>query len=107
VIGDWETGVILSMNSCTGPDPVWGKIVVAGIRFDYTGVPGDIILADHPEWPRAVWDCYQEIDPYCLLCNGGVGKWPIGGDGSCICYWAGSVVEEESSWGAIKALYRP
>ncbi len=65
----------------------------------YLGVPGTVNIIDHPDYPRWVVDCNDEVDFYCLLNNGGV-LMDAPETGECI-----SPVEE-STWGGIKALYR-
>jgi hypothetical protein len=95
--GDWETGVVLEAPECVGPGPV----PVAVLQCLYLGTPGDILIRDHPAYPRHVWDCHEPpgMIEYCVLWHGGVGKDPLIGD--C----EGSPVSDVS-WGAIKEFYR-
>jgi hypothetical protein len=65
-------------------------------------VPGDILILDHPDFPRWVVDCNDQVDSYCVFINGGVCKDPVDGEEGC----DGVVPVEASSWGGIKALYR-
>ncbi len=93
-IGAYETGITLASTECMTVAP----LAVAVGHYFYLNVPGDIQILDHPEFPRWVVDCNDQVDYYCVLINGGVHQDPIEGD-------CGSPVEN-SSWGGIKALYR-
>jgi hypothetical protein len=96
--GDWETGVILQAPDCVGPGP----IPVGVFQCLYVGSgPGDILIRDHPIYPRHIWDCEepQGVIEYCVLWHGGINKDPLVGD-------CGGNPVEDASWGAIKGLYR-
>ncbi len=96
-IGNWEEGITLSSTECIdlGQHPY----PIAVVHLFYLGAPGDIIIGDHPDYPRWVVDCDDQVHIYCVLWHGGVGK--FADDGDC----EGQPVEERS-WSAIKALYR-
>jgi hypothetical protein len=111
VLGDWETGVSLSATECVMPDGSVpgnnGIVPVAKVTMIYSGTPGDIIIGNHPHWPRSAVDCtLTEEGTYRLLSNGGIGQLPSmpGDPGADVC--GGSVAVEHHSWGAIKALFR-
>jgi hypothetical protein len=100
-IGDFEEGVTIGSSLCVGDGPV----AFAAAHIIYTGTPGDVMILDHPQWPRWVVDCTEPIplvDYYCLLSNGGIGKDPIPTGETCGC----PTPVEDESWGSIKALYR-
>jgi hypothetical protein len=96
-IGLWEEGITLSSTECITPD--MHPYPIAAMQMFYLGVPGDIIIGDHPDYPRWVVDCDDNVHIYCVLMNGGIGKDAVFGD--C----EGQPVEA-SSWSAIKSLYR-
>ena len=98
-IGDWGTGITLSSTECMMGEYV---CIASGALF-YLGGPGTVSIIDHPDYPRWVVDCNDEVDFYCLANNGGVlmDAPPTGED----CGEPVSPVEE-STWGGIKALYR-
>ena len=98
-IGDYATGITLSSTECMTGEFV---CLASGAMF-YLGVPGTVSILDHPDYPRWVVDCNDEVDFYCLANNGGV------------LMDAPETLEEcgeptspvaESTWGGIKALYR-
>ena len=96
-IGEWDVGTTVTSSEC-----VMGPIVVVGEGTAFfMGNPGEIKIVDHPDYPRWVVDCNDEIDPYCLESNAGVlmDPAPTGEDCSV------SPVED-ATWGGIKALYR-
>ncbi len=96
-IGNWEEGITLSSTECM---ELWDQPVsIAVAHLFYLGTPGDIIIGDHPDYPRWVVDCDDTVHIYCVLLNGGVGKDALFGD--C----EGQPVEA-ASWSAIKSLYR-
>ena len=102
-VGDFEEGIILSTSgdTCLIDNP----FAFAVAHIVYSGTPGDVMILDHPVWPRWVVDCHEptpEVDYYCLLSHGGIGKDPVPTGEACGCP---SPVQDES-WGAIKALYR-
>lgn len=96
--GDWETGVTLVAPGCVGPGPVPVAVLQC---LCISSVPSDILLRDHPDYPRHVWDCEEPpgVIEYCVLWHGGINKDPLIGD--C----EGSPVQDVS-WSAIKELYR-
>ncbi len=97
-IGGFETGVTVVSSECVVAEPV----VVAVGHYFYLNLPGDIMIVDHPDFPRWVVDCNDQVDFYCLWQNGGVGMDPTPGDAECF----GDVPVEASTWGVIKSLYR-
>ncbi len=96
-IGLWEEGITLSSTECI--DPALHPYPIAVAHLFYLGTPGDITIQDHPDYPRWVVDCNDNVHIYCVLWNGGVGKDAEFGD--C----EGQPVEA-TSWSAIKSLYR-
>jgi len=100
-IGDWETGVTLAGSGC-----LEGPFLIFGVaRYIYTGVPGTIVWTDHPQFPRRVEDCSEpttQTDFFCVWTNCGVGQDAPAGEAGC----TPNTPVEQSSWGAIKALYR-
>jgi hypothetical protein len=106
-IGSWDTGITIASTECQyDPFLHFGKL-----DLFYLGTPGDIMILDHPDWPRWVVDCSDECpeDPdclnfYCVWMHGGVGKDPVEGDAGCAAPWV--VPVEDVSWGGIKALFR-
>jgi hypothetical protein len=111
-IGDWDTGITLASGECVPPDgsvPESNGIVIVGqISMFYSGVPGDIVIADHPWFPRFLGGCPEgDENSWRLLSNGGIGQAPSvpGDDGADECFGTSTAVEH-TSWGAIKAMYR-
>ncbi len=98
-IGDWTTGITLSSTDCMVGDFV---CIAEGSLF-YLGAPGEVRIVDHPDYPRWVVDCNDEVDLYCLGNNGGILVDAVETGEEC-----GEPVSpvEESTWGGIKALYR-
>ncbi|MBN2565388.1 MAG: DNRLRE domain-containing protein [Candidatus Eisenbacteria bacterium] len=99
-IGDWETGITMASTDCVG---MGGEPVnMAVLHLYYLGEPGDILILDHPEWPRWIVDCTQPyglVTYYCVLSHGGVGKDAPPGD-------CGATPVQARSWTGIKSLYR-
>lgn len=98
--GGWDEGVALTSPDChTGP-----FLYFARLDLLYLGVPGDVMILDHPEYPRWIMDCNEpaELDYYCVWMQGGVGKDPLVGDEGCFPV----VPVEDATWGSVKALYR-
>jgi hypothetical protein len=96
-IGDWEDGITISSTNCI---ELWDQpAAIAVAHVLYLGTPGDVIIGDHPDYPRWVVDCYGGVAIYCVLWHGGIGKDAPFGD--C----EGQPVES-TSWSAIKSLYR-
>ena len=100
-IGNWATGITVTSTEgeCLG---MGGEPVNIGVlHMLYLGVPGDVMLLDHPDYPRWVIDCTFPglVNYYCVLSHGGVGKDPLPGD-------CGVTPAQDTSWGAIKAMYR-
>jgi len=96
-IGTWDTGITLASTDCMTEPPVQ----IGKLDLFYLGTPGDVLIVDHPEYPRWVVDCQEPgvVDYYCVLSHGGVGKDPLEGD-------CGASPVQDSSWSNIKALYR-
>lgn len=111
-IGEWETGISLAGVECASPDgsapETNGVVLVGKISMLYSGVPGDVVVADHPLFPRWLVGCLQgDENRFRVFSHGGVGQPPsVPGDfGADECYASSSAVEH-SSWGAIKAMFR-
>jgi hypothetical protein len=100
-VGEWDTGILLSTDQCVTDMPV----AVARLTFIYMGSPGDVLIHDHPEFPRWVIDCSEppEVDHYCVYSHGGVGKEPEPGD--CPETFA-EPLDQPVSWGMLKGLFR-
>jgi hypothetical protein len=100
VAGSWDTGVVMASSEChTEPFLYVGKLSLV-----YNGTPGDIMILDHPEYPRWVMDCPApgNVDFYCVWMHAGVGKNALEGDEECFPV----VPVEDVTWGSVKALYR-
>ena len=95
--GDWEEGITLWSTECM---EVWDHPVpLAVVHLLYTGTPGNIIIGDHPDYPRWVIGCDDSVHIYCVLWHGGIAQNSLPGD--C----EGQPVET-ASWTVIKSLYR-
>lgn len=97
--GNWETGITVESTECVGIGG--GPVNVGVLHLVYLGVPGDVMLLDHPDQPRWVEDCQSpgEVSYYCVLSHGGVGKDPIPGD-------CGATPVQSRTWGSMKAMFR-
>jgi hypothetical protein len=94
-IGTWETGITLASTQCIDEFPA----TIGVLSFVYEGIPGDVLILDHPETPRLMADCSYQTQVYnCVYANGGVGKPCIYGD-------CGVDPVRNVSWSSIKALY--
>ena len=100
-VGEWDTGIMLYTGQCVADMPV----PVARLSFIYTGSAGDILIQDHPEYPRWVVDCAEpgEVDYYCVQSHGGVGKDPEPGDCPVT---AVDPIDQPVSWGMLKRIFR-
>lgn len=99
-IGTIEEGITLASTECITTFPA----AVGRLDMFYLGTPGDIVILDHPDYPRWVVDCQDpgQVFVYCVYSNGGVGKDPdMGPMGDC-----GGNPVEDASWAGIKALFR-
>jgi len=100
-IGPWDEGIALASTECHTERFIY----VAKLTLIYTGTPGDVMILDHPDYPRWAVDCnepFAELDFYCVWMHGGVGKDALEGDEECFpVVPVGSV-----TLGAIKAMYR-
>lgn len=96
-VGSWDTGVTLTSTECITSFPA----PVARLSFRYLGSPGDVLIRDHPQSPRWVVDCSApgQQFTYCVWSHGGVDKEPLAGD-------CGGSSVQETTWSAIRALYR-
>lgn len=96
-VGTWDAGVTLTSTECITAFPA----PVAKLSFRYLGNPGDVLIRDHPQYPRWVVGCEdpEQVFTYCVLSHGGVGKGPVSGD-------CGGNSVQEMTWTAIRALYR-
>ncbi len=99
VWGAWDEGVALASSDCHTERFLY----VAKISLVYLSTPGDVMILDHPEYPRWVIDCEgAEADFYCVWMHGGVGKDALEGDEECFPV----VPVEDATWGSVKAIYR-
>jgi hypothetical protein len=99
-IGLVEEGITVASTECITTFPA----AIGRIDMFYLGVPGDVVILDHPEYPRWLVNCADpgEVFYYCVYSNGGVGKDPdMGPMGDC-----GGNPVEAASWTGIKSLYR-
>ena len=108
-IGNYLTGVTLASTDCMNVDSDAGReyidpVIFASISLFYLGGECDVMILDHPEYPRWILDCDDPagIDFYCIWTHGGVNKAALPGDAEC----DASTPVEAQTWGAIKALYR-
>jgi hypothetical protein len=98
-IGEWDEGISMASTECHEERFIY----LARLDMVYLGTPGDVMILEHPEYPRWALDCDPaEIDYYCVWMHGGVHKDPIEGDEECFPV----VPVEASTWGSVKALYR-
>jgi hypothetical protein len=99
-IGTWDTGIVMASNDCHTERFLY----VAKLGFVYLGTPGDVMILDHPEYPRWVMDCPVpgNVDFYCVWMHGGVQKDALEGDEECFPV----VPVEDATWGTIKSMYR-
>jgi hypothetical protein len=97
VVGQYETGITITSTDCITAD--MQPMPIAVLHCLYTGLPGDIEVTYHPDYPGWIVLCDDSLQVFCVLSHGGVGKAPLGGD-------CGGNPVEDVSWGAIKALYR-
>jgi hypothetical protein len=97
----WEPpeGAFVSSTECIEADEV---VIVGRILVFYLGGSCCLELLDYLEYPRWVLDCADPvgIDQYCVLAHGSIGGAECP-DGDCI-----PVPVEQSTWGAMKSLYR-
>lgn len=96
--GEWDTGVVVSFPCAGSP----GEFVTVGVlHMVYQGVPGDIMLLSHPDYPEMVIDCQDpgQVQTFCVMSHGGVNKTPLPGDCPVTPVF-------DRTWGGIKALYR-
>ena len=93
--------IFLWMTDCLMDDPC--PLVM--FESIWLGGSGCILVNDHNELPRHVYDCNWELDYYCVYSHGTVagGECPPG-DPDCDC--PGSTPVKHSSWGMVKALYQ-
>ena len=98
-LGPWDVGVTITSSSCVAGEVV----VVASGNAYYMGNPGQIVIIDHPDYPRWVVDCQDAIDYYCHASNVGVLMDPVPTGEDCP---PPTSPVEDATWGGIKALYR-
>ena len=96
-VGTWDTGITIASTECVTTFPAQ----IGRLSFVYQGVPGDITILNHPDFPNWVIDCQQpgQVVYSCEFWHGGVGKPGVIGE-------RGYVPVEDVTWGAIKSLYR-
>jgi hypothetical protein len=98
-IGPWDEGITMASTECHTERFLY----LARLDLIYLGEPGDVMILDHPQWPRWALDCDPaEVDYYCVWMHGGVGKDALEGDEECFPV----VPVEDATWGSVKALYR-
>jgi len=101
IIGDPWSGMVAG-----GPCAEAPVVYVAQLTFLYLGAPATIVLTEHPEYGRTVWDCSDPYNPgedeWCIIGHAGVWQEPPSGESGCY----PSTPVEPSSWGRLKALYR-
>ena len=93
--------IFLWMVDCLTDDPC----PLVAVHLFCLGGSGCILINDHNELPRWVYDCNLELDYYCVYSHGSVagGECPPG-DPGCDC--SGGTAVQSSTWGSMKALYR-
>jgi hypothetical protein len=106
ITGWWDDyyGVEITTAECID----WtGPVFLVRVSILYLGIPTDVLIRDHPEKPRWVVDCNDELHFYCISGHGAIGKPRVPGDPECefMCHEETSPVTA-ASWGAVKALYR-
>ena len=103
-IGSWDEGITLVSTECISLS--YGEVVYLGrLGLLYVMGSGDVLVVDHPEYPRWVVDCEEPeggLYSYCVWTHGGIAKDALDGDYNCEPYTA----VEQKSWGSIKAMYR-
>jgi hypothetical protein len=95
VEGNWFEGISITTDCLSAIPPV----PIGKLTFVYNGIPGEVRIEPHPEFPALLIDCQDAWFAFCVRMHGGVEQEAPQGD----CF--GSPVEE-ASWGAIKGLYR-
>ncbi|MBD3348672.1 MAG: hypothetical protein GF400_05705 [Candidatus Eisenbacteria bacterium] len=101
---DLNNGWVIAAPECVVPDAS-GIICVAMIPWYYTGPAGDILILPSPADGKATVDCNNDLDFFCVLSHGALGQDVVTpGDADCLCEPPNPV--EDSTWGAIKGLYR-
>jgi len=106
---DLANGWVIAAPECVEPGPE-GIICVALVNWFYfeigaPTVPGDVVILPSPFDGAAVVDCNNDLDFFCVLSHGAIGQEVVTpGDEDCDCEEQSPV--EDSTWGAIKALYR-
>jgi hypothetical protein len=95
VEGDWFEGISITVDCVSAAPP----LPIGKLSFVYNGIPGDVTIEEHPDFPALLISCLDEWLVFCIRTHGGVGKEALEGD----CF--GSPVEDVS-WGAVKGLYR-
>ncbi len=106
--GDVETAGWAITSGADCAMPVGGVVVAATVQYLYQGTPGTITVGPHPVDGMAVADCNNDLDFFCVHSiaaqgvSGNFGVFMPAPDGTC----EPITPVEDSSWGAIKALYR-
>jgi hypothetical protein len=100
---DVTNGWVIAAPECVVPGPT-GFICVAMVPWFYTGPAGDVLILPNPVDGQATVDCNNDLDLFCVLSHGAIGQEvQTPGDLDCDC---GAVPADETTWGAIKSLYR-
>lgn len=91
-LGTWDEGITLMSSECVGD---YGDVVYVGrLDFFWLGGQADILVIDHPQYPRRIIDCGDQIHEFEVASHGGVWKDSV------------STPVGATSWGSIKAMYR-
>jgi hypothetical protein len=101
-IGNWNTGITIASTEClTAPMVYIGRLDLFFLGYSE---PCEIRILEHPDYPRWVVDCNQEVHYYGVASHGGVNMEPeFPGEGEFACT---VTPVEDVSWGGIKALFR-
>ncbi|MBD3348673.1 MAG: hypothetical protein GF400_05710 [Candidatus Eisenbacteria bacterium] len=99
---DVDNGWVIAAPECVVPGP--SDIICVGmIPWYYLG-PGEIQILPSPADGKATVDCNNDLDFFCVLSHGALGvDVTTPGDPDCDCPVS---PVEDSTWGAIKSLYR-
>jgi hypothetical protein len=91
-------GIIVASSDCFTEQPV----VLGSTQIYYLGQPGFVNVVEHPYAGHTFVTCGDpgEEHGYCVTLGGGIGTGPLG----VIIYCSNPV--ENTTWGAMKALYR-
>ena len=99
-IGDPWTGGITNSSIACRPAPF---VLLGYVQIFYLTGGCTIEVVDHADYARWIVDCQEpgKVDYYCVWKQAGLGMVAPAGDLDC----AANTLTEESTWGAIKAMY--